>query len=324
MVFPVIHSTLDPRALERELAARYDLAQPVQCQLISRANNDFYEVQTGNDRFALRVAKADFRTREAYVYETAYVHHLHTKGCRVPAPVKAVDGSLFFEVEAPEGLRTLTLMLWLEGHVFTEAISTDDASQVGCLLAEIHAAGADFAPEAPRIISATAMLEERMPHLLGMLQSDPAQHDFYVAATEAVTSAYAELEKLKLPRGSVHGDFQFANVMRASDGSLAALDFDSCGVGLLAEDIFTFVWRSDMEIKKESVNTAFIDGYRDGRPLTDDETARLGLFRVTRDLVMSSTFAILINRVGPVPGFDGDFAPFTEQARRHFAEAGLG
>lgn len=323
MVFPVIHSTLDPSALEHELAQRYALASPVQCQLISRANNDFYEVRAGDHRYALRVAKANFRTREAYAYELAYVHHLHSNGCLVPAPVPAKDGSLFFEVEAPEGMRTLTLMRWLGGEVFTDALSTKEASEIGRALAAIHNAGADFTSESARELSAVMMIDERMPHLLGMLKSDPEHHDFYVEATKAVTSAYANLEKLNLPRGPVHGDFQFANVMRTTDGALAALDFDTCGIGYLAEDLFTFVWRSDLEIQNEAINTAFIEGYHKVRPLTDDERAHLKLFRVTRDLVMSSTFALLINRVGPVPGFDGDFGPFTALARQHLADAGL-
>ena len=323
MVFPVIHSTLDPRALEQEISERYALSQPVRCQLMSRANNDFYEVSAGTDRYALRVAKADFRSREAYAFEADYVHHLHNKGCRVPGPVPAKDGSLFFEVEAPEGIRTITLMHWLDGEIFTNTLTIDDAREIGRSLATLHLAGADFASEAARTISASAMLDERMPHLLGMLKSDPGHHDFYVTATEAVQAAYADMEKAGLPRGPVHGDYQFANVMRTQSGDLAALDFDTCGIGCLAEDLFTFVWRSDMEIKDEAVNDAFIGGYEDIRPLSDAERAHLGLFRVARDLVMSSTFAILINRVGPVPGFDGDFEPFTALARAHLAAAGL-
>lgn len=323
MVFPVIHSTLDPRALEQEIAKRYALSQPVQCQLVSRANNDFYEVRAGADRYALRVAKANFRTPEAYAYEAEYVYHLHTKGCLVPAPIRANDDSLFFDVEAPEGTRTLTLMHWLDGEVFTEAMSADDALAVGRSLAAIHTAGTDFTSESARDLSAVTMIDDRMPHLLGMLESEPEHHDFYVMATEAVKAAYEKLGSLNLPRGPVHGDFQYANVMRTTSGALAALDFDTCGIGLLAEDIFTFVWRSDMEIKDEAVNTAFIEGYKAERPLTADEQDHLPLLRVTRDLVMSSTFAILINRVGPVPGFDGDFEPFTVLARKHLSDAGL-
>ena len=58
--------------------------------------------------------------------------------------------------------------------------------------------------------------------------------------------------------------------------------------------------------------------------LSADERAAMPLFRAARDLVMAATYAILINRIGPVSGFDGDFAPFTALARKHVTDAGLG
>lgn len=323
MVFPVIHSTLDPKALTQEIARRYALPAPVQCQLVSRANNDFYEVKTGSERYALRVAKADFRSRDEYAFELAYVDHIHQNGCRVPAPIRAQDGSLFFDVEAPEGIRSITLMQWLDGVAFTKSLTDDDATQMGSALAALHLAAADFQPSTQREISTPQNLDERMPDLLEMLSTDTDHRAFYAHATSVVKAAYDTAQVRGLPRGPVHGDYQFANVMRTGAGDIAVLDFDTCGVGCLAEDLFTFVWRSDMEIKDESINTAFIAGYEEVRPLTEAERSCLALFRVARDLVMSSTFAMLINRVGPVPGFDGDFAPFTDLARQHFADAGL-
>lgn len=322
-MFPVIHSTLDPKALTREVVDRYDLPSPVHCQLVNRGNNDFYEVHAGAERYALRVSKADFRTRNQYIYETEYVDHLYSKGAVVPAPLRAKDGSLFFEVEAPEGTRPITLMLWLDGRTYEKSLGAEDATQMGSALAELHQAAVNFKPSAPREISTPRMLAERVPTLLDMLATEPEHRAFYEYATRAVTDAYDALQGKDVPRAAVHGDYQFENVMRTRDGNIAVLDFDTCGVGYLVEDIFTFVWRSDMEIKDEAVNTAFIAGYEEVRPLTDHERANLGLFRVARDLVMSSTFAMLINRIGPVPGFDGDFTPFTNLARKHLDEAGL-
>jgi Ser/Thr protein kinase RdoA (MazF antagonist) len=78
-----------------------------------------------------------------------------------------------------------------------------------------------------------------------------------------------------------------------------------------------------MEIRSEFVNQAFVEGYQGARPLNAEELNGGPLFRVARDLVMSSTYAILINRVGPVPGFDGDFQPFTQLARQHLQYAEL-
>ncbi len=323
MVFPVIHSTLDPKALTEEIDARYALGSRPRCQLMSRANNDFYEVTAGDNRFALRVAKADFRPTEEYAFEAAYVQHLHSKGCRVPAPVSAKDGSLFFEVEAPEGVRAVTVMRWLDGQNMTKALTVDDARHAGATLAELHLAGADFTTDHSRTIDTIQTLEDYMPDLLAMLEHEPDHRDFYVKATDKVTGALAQISSQTVPRGPIHGDFQFANIMKAEDGSISILDFDTCGITYLAEDLFTFIWRSDMEIRNEEVNSAFLSGYESIRPLKPDEKELYPLFRVARDLVMSSTFAILINRVGPVPGFDGDFAPFTELARTHLADAGL-
>ncbi len=323
MTFPVIHSTLDPQALTKEIGARYDLGQPIRCQLMSRANNDFYEVNAGPSRYALRVAKADFRSGEEYAFEAGYVHHLYENGCAVPAPVPAKDGDLFFEVDAPEGVRAITLMRWIDGQNLTKALTAEDAKNSGAALARLHQAGRSFYTAHSRDIDTIDILKERMPDLLTMLDHDLEHRDFYEMATEKVKEALRGIAGRSVRRGAVHGDFQFANIMKTGDGSIAVLDFDTCGIGYLAEDLFTFVWRSDMEIKNESINEAFLAGYESVNPLTPDEKENCALFRVARDLVMSSTFAILINRVGPVPAFDGDFAPFTSLAKKHLADAGF-
>lgn len=323
MTFPVIHSTLDPKALKAEIARRYPFTEPIDCRLINRANNDFYEIRAGQTRYALRVAKANFRPDDAYAYELELLTHLDRAGCRVPAPLRARDGALFFTVEAPEGIRSIAIFRWLSGRTFTKALTVADAVEMGEALARIHVAGQSFTTLFRRAVNNSAYVKQHMPALADMLANSPDERAFYLAAAQAIHRAYERIDADRLPKGQVHGDFQFANVMRDGDGVIAALDFDTCGEGYLAEDIFTFVWRSDMEIKDEAVNQAFIAGYEKVRPLTVAERQALPLFRVARDLVMCTTYAILINRVGPVAGFDGNFADFTTLARAHLAAAGL-
>ncbi len=323
MVFPVIHSTLDPNALCDEIARRYTLPQPVRCRLMSRANNDFYEVSAGGSRYALRVTKANFRPDGEYLFEQAYVAHLHARGCHVPAPVPGADGSLLFSVEAPEGQRSVTVMQWLAGVPFTENLTSSDAHDMGAALARLHLAGEGFSCAEPRLISTMKSLKERLPDLLKMLTEHPDDCAFYEATTHRLDEVYEKIDAGDVPQGPVHGDYQFANVLRLDSGEIGMLDFDTCGIGYLAEDILTFIWRSDMEIQDEAVNRSFLDGYESVRPLNKAETRLLPIFRLTRDLIMSVSYAMLINRVGPVLGFDGDFGPFTDLARRHAAAAGL-
>jgi len=324
MVFPVIHSTLDPDALCEEIERRYALPQPVRCCLMSRANNDFYEVLAGDERYALRVTKANFRPEQEYHFEQSYVAHLGAQGCHVPAPVAAQDGSLLFSVDAPEGVRCITLMQWLDGVPFTNALTSADAKDMGAALARLHLAGSDFSAPQSRVISTMRSLKERLPDLLKMLADRPDDCRFYEQTTAQLERVYEQIDSQSVAVGPVHGDYQYANVLRLASGDIGMLDFDTCGTGYLAEDILTFIWRSDMEIKSESVNEAFIDGYKSVRYLSDAEQNLLPVFRLARDLIMSVSYAMLINRVGPVSGFDGDFAPFTEMARFHATEAGIG
>lgn len=324
MTFPVIHSTLNPDALTAEISRRYEFAGPVTCRLINRANNDFYEVRAGQDRFALRVAKANFRSNDAYAYELDLLTHLAAAGCLVPAPLKARDGATFFTVEAPEGIRAIAIFSWLEGRAFTRHLTAADAADMGAALAQLHLAGRSFKTTFRRTVNNASYVAQHMPALAAMLASQPAERDFYLQTEASIRSAYARIAGEGLPDGQVHGDYQFANVMRSAGGRVAALDFDTCGEGYWAEDIFTFIWRNDMEIRDPAVNSAFLAGYERERPLSGAERQALPIFRIARDLVMSTTYAILINRVGPLPGFDGPFEDFTALARRHAAEAGWG
>jgi Ser/Thr protein kinase RdoA (MazF antagonist) len=291
------------------------------CQLISRANNDFYKLTSKKSNYALRVAKAKFREPRDYLYEAEYLIHLHEMDYSAPIPYKSLDGTFFFEVQAPEGDRTITLFSWLEGEVYTKNLDAAAAHEMGFSLATLHTSGAGFNPHYQRQVNTIKILEERMPFLTEMLKTNQRDRDFYSSAMYNVIKAYQLLLRSGLPKGPVHGDFQFANVMSLSLGGLAALDFDTCGFGFLSEDICTFLWRSDMEIQKKVINDSFFVGYNSVRVLSVEEMDAIKVFRVARDLVMSASYALLINRIGPVPGFDGDFSPFTLLAQKHLKDA---
>ena len=192
-----------------------------------------------------------------------------------------------------------------------------DAFEMGAFLSLIHQSSKSFTSELKRPIRTDKIISERMPFLLSMLENDLEHLRFYEDTIDLVTKLYCELSDKKLSYGAVHGDYQFGNIMQKDSGGLAVLDFDTSGQGYLAEDILTFIWRSDMEIGDEKINESFISGYESIHALSDIERKYLPLFRVARDLVMSTTFAMLINRVGPVPGFDGNFNPFTDLVRKH-------
>jgi len=314
-MFPVIHSTLDPEALAADTADRFGLPTPVSCRLVSRGNNDIYQVAAGRHRYALRVSKANFRPPEAYDFEAAYTTHLKDHGFLVPAPETTTDGRCHYTLDAPEGPRTTMLLAWLDGTPLSKEMSAEDAQAAGRLLGRIHATGDDFSPPSARPVAAAQMIGQRLPYLTALLDTAPDDQAFAERAAARLTE---QLEAVtpSLSSGAVHGDAQYENIMRLKTGGLALMDFDTCGTGVLAEDLFTFVWRADIEGLAPDLNSAFVAGYEQERPLTQAERDALPLLRAARSLAMAATYAWLINRVGPIAGFDHGIDAFLALAKR--------
>ena len=323
MTFPVLQSVLDADALGLEVARRYGLAGPLRCRLISRGMNDIYEVRNGTHRFALKAARAGKCTDAEYGYEQALVQHLGRAGFMVPTPVLLKDGAPFFSLDAPEGLRQLALMRWLDGVPCTKAMTLDDARRLGVFLARLHESSVGFKYPVQRTPSSEPKIRERLPNLLEMVGDDRDMISFLQRAAMAATARVEALDHRALPRGAVHGDFQYANIMTQADGGLAVFDFSDCGNDFLARDLASFFWRADFDGVGEKLNGAFVAGYESRRPLSPAEKSALPLFRAARHLLITASFAHYVNRIGPIPGFDGSLRYYLSMIRLHCAQAGL-
>jgi Ser/Thr protein kinase RdoA (MazF antagonist) len=177
-------------------------------------------------------------------------------------------------------------------------------------------------PPHPRRLTPEQKIRERLPQLLEMV-GDAATQEFLSRATAAVCARVAAIDPVAVPRGACHGDFQYANVMVQSDRSLAVFDFSDCGDDFLARDLAAFFWRADFDGVGEQVNGAFIAGYEAVRPMSREERGILPVFRASRHLMITTAFANYVNRIGPIPGFDGNLRYYVSMIRLFCAEAGI-
>lgn len=323
MTFPVIQSVLDGDALAAELARRYGLTPPVKCRLISRGMNDIYDVRSADVRHAVKIARAGKADDSAFVYEIAFVQHLADAGLSVPTAIADRDGRSMFAVDAPEGRRQVVLMRWLDGTPLTKSMTTTDAHRLGAFLARLHAAAASFAPAVGRSPETERKISERLPALLELVADDVSAISFLKHAAAEVVARISQLDRANMPFGALHGDFQYANVMTTSDGALATFDFSDCGQDFLARDLVTFFWRSDFDGVGDVLNPAFVVGYQSVRRLSAAEEAALPLFRLARHLLITASMAEFVNRIGPIPGFDGRLADYLAMIRRVATAAGI-
>lgn len=323
MTFPVSQSVLDSDALAIELTKQYGLKGEVRCRLLSRGMNDIYRIEHANGPHALKVARTGKSNDDEFAYEQAYVNHLSDNGIEVPNAIPLADGSLFFSVDAPEGKRQVVMMRWLEGQPYDIVINEEDAHRLGAFLADIHHASKDFETLHKKFVRSEPKMAERLPYLLDMVRDRPDDHAYLERAGALVLERMAALDPTTVPSGACHGDLQCANAMQLESGGLAVFDFSDCGIDPLAKDIAAFYWRNDFEGRPETVNQAFVAGYESVRPLSPDEKSAQPLFRLLRHLIITSTMAQYVNRIGPVPGFDKKIEYYMDMIRRYGEQAGV-
>jgi Ser/Thr protein kinase RdoA (MazF antagonist) len=324
MTFPVLQSVLDAGALANEAMRRYNLSAPVRCRLISRGMNDIYELRAGAQRYALKVARAGKSSGPEFGFEQAYAMHLARAGFAVSTPVPLTDGAPFFTLDAPEGPRHVVLMRWLDGAPCSKAMTLNDAHRLGAHLARIHEASLGFNYPVRRPVNTELKIRDRLPVLLEMVGDDRATAAALQRATAGIIARTEAIDAAIVPRGAVHGDFQYANIMTQVDGGLAVFDFSDCGEDFLARDLAAFFWRADFDGVGDKLNPPFVAGYESVRRLSPGERAALPLFRAARHLLITASFAFYVNRVGPIPGFDGNLRYYLSMIRLYCAEAGLG
>lgn len=306
MTFPVIHSTLDSAALAVEVARRYALPGDCACRLVARGSNDLYRVQCGAARYALRVSRAHHRTAAELNYELDLLAFMAGRSARVPAPLSLTDDARYFTVDAPEGERPIVMTNWLEGQPLDRTLSEPEAEAAGQLLGDLHILAKEFRSQSAKEIDTVQRITRQMHHLDRLLPRGTVGREHFDRGMDAARRYFADPEAAALPRCATHGDFQFANLMRAPDGILWAIDFDDCGRDISAKDLITFEWRARLERLRPAVIDAFRSGYERRCPLTPEEVRALPMLRVARDLYLIVSYAAYIDRIGPVAGFEAE------------------
>ena len=327
---PIVHSVIDGKALGREIQKCYGLPDPFDCELLVRGVNDVYVVNAGNQRFAARVWRAHLRDNSHVAFELNFIRHLKKAGVPVVAPRLMTDGSVFFIVEAPEGIRQVCLFDWVTGSSFANIATADVAEMIGAGMAQIHLAAPSFTPPAPRPIDYRPYIEQNLPVVLRRLKERPDDLKFYPRYAEAILKALDQPAVKALPRHAIHGDFHFRNVFADPLGHIEFLDFDAAGEGPALQDIASTLWATAYIARDpacasltEVMNDRFMVGYRKVRPLSADEETLLPLFIAAKEMVFLCAKFTSVNSQGPNTFLMAGWDWFATRSRRHAKAAGF-
>ena len=108
-------------------------------------------------------------------------------------------------------------------------------------------------------------------------------------------STYGRLKRFEAAfpdkQGLIHADLHFGNIL-LSEGGMAAIDFDDCGLGFLAYDLAVPLMSVEARLSKKprreflSFRTALIEGYVGESTWDDDDEKILDSLMDARQLAM--------------------------------------
>lgn len=281
------------RALAKRGLDEYAI-EPTAMKLLRYEDNAVYMVETGAERYMIRLSIREGRTVEEQTSELAWLHAMRDADLLVPNPVRTRSGSYIASVESDdfEAPTTIAAFEWIDGSLSAPRRRSDLGRLLGRATASMHLQAENWARPtefvrpsftAKDLFETGPVLTE--PQALERLGEEGV--DIVRRVAERVHSRIAGLEQIDR---LIHSDLHRENLLFTPAREIAFIDFDDCGFGDYMLDIATvgaslgrFLHRDDTAY--QAFGVAFLDGYKSIKPLPASIEA-FDEFLVLRDMVI--------------------------------------
>ncbi|HWF51486.1 MAG TPA: phosphotransferase [Solirubrobacteraceae bacterium] len=285
------------KELARAATARFGLGAGATVTLCNVSENHTYHVEDPSlgARYALRVHRPGYRSRDEIESELMWIDALHADGVvDTPRVIVAGDGERVVEVAAPGvGPRQVVMFEWVAG-VAPDLDGGDAAARqfetLGAISARMHEHARRWVtPEhfrRPRWDYASTIGPQghwgRWQDGLGMGAEERRQ----LACLDARIAERVEAFGAGPSRfGLVHADIRLANLLIDGD-AVRVIDFDDCGFSWNMYDFATAVSFMEDHPRVPELREAWIHGYRSVGELEPAAQAELQTFVMLRRLLL--------------------------------------
>ncbi|WP_298852079.1 phosphotransferase [uncultured Ruegeria sp.] len=282
--------------------------------LVAARENHVYQVQNGQNAYALRLHRKGLRTDSELRSELQWMAAIGQKGVGVPTPIPAADGRYLHLLDGIQ----VDMLNWLPGRPLgATGTALDHPDRTGIFftigreMARLH----DISDHWARPHDFMRWSWDRN----GLLGDAPLWDRFWENPTlsqkdralflEFRNIAVPDLKQLEdqLDYGLIHADLVRENIMIDGD-QVWLIDFDDAGFGFRLFDIATTLLKNLNEPDFDQLHDALLAGYRSERQICADQ---LGLFMALR----AATYVGWVSSRLQEDGSDLRNARFIETAR---------
>ncbi len=280
----IVTSLVDSSTVQKIVKKHYFVDEPIKASLISVGINDMYLVETQEQKYILRLSRADkyiTLTNTEFQFELEWLEYLFQHQVPVSYPIRRLDNELYGLIQAPEGPRYVTLFSYAKG---TTDINTEQAYILGKALAQLHIISDNFTTPLNRAhLDIDHLVIHNSQQIKSFLKNIDEQKCVLLdEVVKELMSQFSVLEIDKLNYGIIAGDIHGYNQYFTNDNNLTMFDFEFCAFGYRIFDIATFKWRRGSE--NQELWNSFLEGYQSIRKLNDAENIAIDLFVKARHL----------------------------------------
>ncbi|KAA3648347.1 MAG: LysM peptidoglycan-binding domain-containing protein [Chloroflexi bacterium] len=257
-----------------------------------------------NPDYLLRIHHPKLHTAARVRSEMQWLAHLREHAdLQAPEPIKNIEDKWVTMMDAPgvPEKRACTILTWPSGKQLTaKQVTQKKMGQVGAWLARLHEAGQEFDP--PKGFTRPKWDWAGLQGKAFNVKRDAARADLsdeqleiLDAAKEQIKDTMGQLEKRKNALGLIHGNLGVDNLVFDGDEAKAT-DFAASGWGYYVYDLAVTLHSLANRDNLPKLETALLKGYRNVRPLPDEEATNIKTLMAGRSMSQVYLMTALIDQ----------------------------
>jgi Ser/Thr protein kinase RdoA (MazF antagonist) len=230
------------RALAQE-ALRLYVHRVEACRFLAHGENTTFQITADQGRrLLLRIHRNDYHSRAGIAEELCWLEELaEDPAFIVPRPIKSRQGRLVERVETSlvGEARHCSLLEWIEGRFINKSLNLSHMKSVGGLVGRLHRASRHRpVVERPRWDAEGLVGQNPIVGSVEDLPRISPADQRIISDARAMTFRKLKRFEARFPnkQGLIHADLHFGNLL-LSQGRIAAIDFDDCGMGFHTYDL---------------------------------------------------------------------------------------